>query len=80
MRPRESAQAGNCFGDTMGFTLKNSGLSGTVSRKYFESFPDDPEKGRILMPDYPLTYEKLAAYGFDRNAEILYALEIFGPK
>jgi hypothetical protein len=71
-----SAQAGNCFGDTMGFKLENSGLSGTVSRKYYELFPDDHEKGRVLRPDYPLTYEKLASYNFDTNAEILYALEI----
>ncbi len=72
------AQAGNCFGDTMSFTLENSGLSGTVSRKYFELFPDDPGRGRVLRPDYPLTYEKLASYNFDTNAEILFALEILG--
>lgn len=73
-----SAQGGNCFGDTMGFKLKHSGQTGTVSRKYFELFPGDEEKGHVLMPDYPLTYEKLASFDFDRNGEILYALEIVG--
>ena len=38
-----SAQAGNCFGDIMNFNLKNSGLPGSVSRKYFEDFPGDAE-------------------------------------
>ena len=28
------------------------------------------------MPHYPLTYDKLASYGYDLNAEMLYALEI----
>ena len=71
-----SAQAGNCFGDIMNFTLKNSGLPGSVSRKYFEDFPDDPERGRLLKPDYVLPYRKLAECRFDSNAEIRYALEV----
>lgn len=31
--------------------------------------------GHALMPHYPLTYEKLAKYGFDPSATVLYALE-----
>jgi hypothetical protein len=71
-----SSQSGNCFGDTIGFELEHSGLSGTVSHKRFEYFPEDSEKGRVLEPQYPLTYDKLAAYDFDRHAAILYALDI----
>ncbi len=40
------------------------------------AFPDDPKTGRLLMPQYPMTYEKLASYNFDKNAALLYALEI----
>ncbi len=71
-----SAQASNCFGDILNFELPNSGLTFSVSRKAFVLFPDDPERGRVLMPQYPLTYEKLKEYRFDRNAALLYALEI----
>ena len=71
-----SAQAGNCFGDVMGFDLEHSRLHFTVSHKYFELFPGDDETGRLLMPDYPITYQILASYDFDSNAEILYMLDI----
>jgi len=71
-----SSQAGNCFGDVLMFKLNNTGISGQVSFKYMLAFPNDPEKGRVLRPHYELTYDKLASYGFDPNAEILLALEI----
>lgn len=71
-----SAQAGNCFGEAMGFELETSGLYFTVSCKYFENFPNDPAKGRLLIPDYPLTYEILASYNFDPNASLLYAQDL----
>jgi hypothetical protein len=71
-----SSQGPNCFGDIMSFDLEHSGLSGIVSQKRFEYFPGDPERSRVLMPDYLLTYEKLAGYDFDPNAELLYALEV----
>ncbi|UCG62337.1 MAG: hypothetical protein JSV52_03365 [Candidatus Zixiibacteriota bacterium] len=77
---RPSAQAGNCFGDLINYQLKHSGLSGWVSHKYFELYPDEPETGEVLMPEYEMTYEKLASYNFDTNAEIMWALEILGAK
>ena len=75
-----SAQAGNCFGDTLSFTLKNSRLSGHVSYRQFLTFPDDPEKGLVLRPHYELTYEQLRRFNFDPNAEILWALELFSSE
>ncbi|UCD94296.1 MAG: hypothetical protein JSU69_11120 [Candidatus Zixiibacteriota bacterium] len=71
-----SAQAGNCFGEATGFELENSGLHFTVSCKYFENFSDDPAKGRVLFPNYPLTYEIMASYDFDANASLLYAQDL----
>jgi hypothetical protein len=71
-----SAQSGNCFGDIMYFELDNSRLSFSVSRKYYELFPDDPEMGKVLRPHYPVTYDILSSYNFDPNAEILYALDL----
>ena len=71
-----SAQGPNCFGDILSFTLKHTGQSGIVSQKRFEYFPPDDPNATVLKPDYPLSYEKLAEYDFDPNAEIRYALEV----
>jgi hypothetical protein len=71
-----SAQAANCFGDILNFELPHSGLTFSVSRKVFVFFPDDPERGKVLMPQHLLTYEKLRELRFDRNAAVLYALEV----
>jgi len=74
-----SGQAANCYGDILEFELPHSGVRGCVSHKQFIEFPEDPERGRVLPVDYPMTYERLRSYGFDPNAEVLYALEIVEP-
>jgi hypothetical protein len=74
-----SSQAGNCFIDTLRFRLINTGIQVSLSYKYSLMFPNDPEKGKVLKPHYELTYDKLASYNFDPNAEILLALEML-PK
>lgn len=71
-----SAQAGNCFGDIMDFTLSNSELYFTVPCKYFVKFPGGPDKSKVLMPEFPLTYEILWSYNFDIHASILYAMDL----
>lgn len=71
-----SGQAGNSCGDNRTYELTNSRLRVSFSTKYFVAFPDDPEMGSLLRPHYPLTYEKLASFGFDKHAILLYALEI----
>ncbi|MDH4222997.1 MAG: S41 family peptidase, partial [candidate division Zixibacteria bacterium] len=71
-----SAQAGNCFGDILSFELPNSGLKYNVSRKYFELFPGDSEKGKVLLPDHLLTYDIMASYHFDPASLLFFALDI----
>jgi len=71
-----SAQPGNNFGDSLLFKLNNTGLRCFVSFKRIITFPDDEEKGYVLRPHFELTYDKLASYNFDPNAEILWAVEI----
>jgi hypothetical protein len=71
-----SSQAGNCFIDTLGFKLTNTGIQVSLSYKYSLMFPDDAKKGKVLKPHYELTYDKLASYNFDPNAELLFALEV----
>jgi hypothetical protein len=71
-----SSQSPNSFGAILTFRLTHSGQTGWVSHDHFVSFPDDAERGRLLMPHHVLPYDKLASYGFDPNAEIIFALEI----
>ena len=71
-----SGQAANSFGDSLEWKLSNSYVKGQVSQMYYAAFPDDPEIGRVLPVHYPLTYELLASYDFDPNAEYLYALDL----
>jgi hypothetical protein len=71
-----SGQAANCFGNQMSWHLKHTGIRGGVSTAYYVDFPNDPEMGRVLPVHYLLTYERLASYDFDPNAEFLYALEL----
>jgi hypothetical protein len=71
-----SGQASNCFGEMMQWKLEHTKIGGGISGSYYNLFPDDPELGRVLPMHYPLTYEKLASYDFDPNAEYLYAQEL----
>jgi hypothetical protein len=71
-----SSQAANSFGNGQLWRLDHTGIEGTVSTTYSVMFPDDSALARVLPVHYPLTYEKLAAYGFDPDAEYLYALEL----
>jgi len=75
-----SAQASNCFGEINWWVLEHTKIRGGVSDAYFVDFPDDPEVGRVLPVHYPLTYDKLASYDFDPNAEVLYALELLAQQ
>jgi hypothetical protein len=71
-----SAQAPNSWGNLLEWRLDNSGVNGEVASSFDIPFGDDPEKGRVLPVDFPLTYEKLASYDFDHNACFLYAIEL----
>ena len=71
-----SAQAPNSWGNLLEWRLNHSGIEGEVASAFDIAFGDDPEKGRVLPVHHPLTYDKLASYGFDRNAEFLYAMEL----
>ncbi len=69
-----SSQAGNCFIDTLRFTLDHSGLQGRISYKWSLLFPGDSETGKMLRPHHELTYETLAEMDFDPHAALRLAL------
>jgi hypothetical protein len=71
-----SAQAPNNFGDSLPFTLINTGIQGYVAYKWIVTYPDEPSLSTSLEPDHKLTYEMMKRYGFDANSELLLALDI----
>lgn len=75
-----SGQAGNHYGNVLRAELKNSGIELYVSSKQFLFFHDNPEQGKELRPHYEMTYEILASYNFDPNADILYVLDLIANR
>jgi len=71
-----SGQAANSFCNGDRWVLDHTGLEGGVSRMYYAEFPIDSDLAHTLPVHYHLSYEKLASYEFDPNAELLYALEL----
>jgi hypothetical protein len=39
-------------------------------------YPDDKEKGRLLIPDFPMNYEIFSGYNFSPIAGIKYVLDL----
>ena len=70
------AQAPNGYGSAAVYTLRHTGLKGMVPMISAAHFPDDPSKAHVLPVDHLLTYERFKAFGFDPNAEYLFALTL----
>jgi len=70
------AQAPNSYGSGTIWKLRHTGLEGQVPMISAAHFPDDSSKAHVLPVDHRLTYERLATYNFDPNAEYLYALTL----
>ncbi len=71
-----AAQAGNTFMEVTPFELPHTKISGSFSNALQIMFPQDPEKGNVYMPDFPMRWKDYGAYDFDPNAEILYVLDL----
>lgn len=69
-------QAPNSGGNSIGWTLDHTGITGRVSQSYVINFPQDSDLARVLPVDYPITYDLLAAQDFDPNIEVMLALEL----
>jgi len=75
-----SKQAGNSFMETTNFTLPHTKISGSISNSRQVLFKHNPKLGKILQPDYQMKWHHFKKYEFDKNAEILKAIEIIENK
>ncbi len=71
-----SSQAGNAFVDVTPFELPRSKLGGSIARTAQILIPEDTSRGRVLAPDFPMTWRDFAAYAFDEHAEVRFALDL----
>ena len=70
-----SAQAGNCFINSLSWKLPNTKLCGTLSSKFSVAFPEAKKEGRVLRPDREVTYNDLRSYAFDPNTALRIVLD-----
>ena len=71
--PRQAYNAGM---ETTNFTLQNSQLTGSISNSYQLFMPSDLENGKILIPDYEMSWVIYDKYGYDRDTEIRFILDL----
>jgi hypothetical protein len=71
-----SRQAGNSFMETTNITLPNTKITGSISNSKQILFKDNIELGRLLKPDYEMTWSDFKNNGFDKNSEVLKVLEM----
>jgi len=70
-----SAQAANSFCNADRWVMPSTGIDGQVNRMYYVEFPIGSDLAHTLPMHRQMTYEALAAYAFDPNAELLLALD-----
>jgi hypothetical protein len=71
-----SGQAGNAFMEATDFELPNTKIQGRISNAIQLFYPNNPVKGKVLMPDFAMQWIDYQKYNFDENAEILYVLDL----
>lgn len=71
-----SGQAPNTFMEQTLFKLPYSGMQGSISNSAQVFLPGKDRRAKTLWPDVMLKYEDYRKYGFDRQAEIRYLLEL----
>jgi len=71
-----SSQSPNTYMEVTDFTLPYSGMNCSVSNSVQRCFPDGHPDANVLWPDIMLTRSDYAAFDFDKNAELLYCLQM----
>ncbi len=68
-------QAGNTFMENTSIELPNTKITGSISNSIQILFENEPKNGKLLHPDLEMSYRDFSRYHFDKNAEVLEALD-----
>lgn len=68
-------QRGNTFMENTPIELPETKITGSISNSVQILFKKDREKGKILHPDIEMNWGTFRKYKFDKNAELLEALD-----
>jgi len=69
-------QAGNTFMETTSFQLPKTRLHASISNSKQILFKENQELGKLLKPDYEMNRKDYKEYNFDKNAELLKAIDL----
>jgi len=69
-------QAPNAFMENTSFTLPHSGLEGSIANSVQVLYPADHPRAKVFTPDFAMAWDDFRRYGFDPDAEILFALDL----
>lgn len=73
-----SSQSPNTYMEVTEFALPNSGIHCSVSNSVQKCFPDGSYNSNVLWPDFQPSYQDYLEYGFDKNAELMYCVDLAG--
>ena len=69
-------QAGNTFMENTPIELPNTKIKGSISNAVQILFTNDSARAKVLHPDFEMNWKAFSEYQFDREAEVLKALEL----
>ncbi|MCK9617009.1 MAG: S41 family peptidase [Lentimicrobiaceae bacterium] len=69
-------QAGNSFMESTPFELPNTKITGSISNSVQILYKKDTETGKLLHPDFEMTWKEFSEYQFNKDAEVLKAIEL----
>jgi len=73
-----SSQSPNTYMEVTEFDLPHSGIDCSVSNSIQKCFPDGSYNSNVLWPDFQPSYRDYADYGFNKNAELMYCIDLAG--
>jgi hypothetical protein len=69
-------QAGNTFMENTHIELPNTKITGSISNSLQILFKNDKETGKLMRPDFEMTWKEFSKYQFSKDAEVLKAIEL----
>ncbi len=71
-----SRQTGNSFMESTPIELPHTKLTGSISNAVQILYKNDPKTGKLLHPDYEMNWNDFEKYQFDKESEVLKAIEL----